>query len=231
MVHALVKKGVVVLSIIELNGKQERRIDLGKTTNLEYLVNRGYVPSPSKAPLEPTEPSGTTSIDSEGCETNAEKAPTISVHGPTEPLQSVPDDNPQLPLDLNTASKPALDRIKTLEQIRQIQVQTSRARGDLIDRDLVRRLLLQLLSIDNSQFMHMSDDLTGRIIAEIQIERIFGMLPSEQRATLGFDMTAINAQVNATIDLAINNVLIQKEKMISDFLNYVGSEAAVDDVA
>jgi len=79
--------------------------------------------------------------------------------------------------------------------------------------------------------MHMSDDLTGRIIAEIQIERIFGMLPSEQRATLGFDMTAINAQVNATIDLAINNVLIQKEKMISDFLNYVGSEAAVDDVA
>lgn len=91
---------------------------------------------------------------------------------------------------LEHISKESVDRIKTIEQIRKLRIETDESLNKLIPRDLVKKVFSQLYAIDINEFKTLGPAISQDIITimgvgdEKQIMKIEGMIDKHLRKVL-----------------------------------------------
>lgn len=104
-------------------------------------------------------------------------------------------------------SKQSADRVKTLAQIQQLQVKTEEMRKKLISRDLVKKVLSRLYTIDINEFRTLGPNLAPEIAAIAKID----------------DSETI-IRIEAIVEKEVYNILRHVKRLMDDFLKSVEAE-------
>ena len=109
--------------------------------------------------------------------------------------------------NLGALSKQSADRLKTIAQIKQIQINTEKLRNDLIPRVLVQRIISRLYTIDVNEFRTLGPNLAPEIAALASID----------------DSETI-IKIEAIVEKEVYNILRHVKRLMDDFLKSVGAE-------
>jgi hypothetical protein len=109
--------------------------------------------------------------------------------------------------NMEQLSKPELDRLKALEQVRALKQKTDQARLKLIDRDLVARCFSKIYAVDVNELRTLGANLAPGLAS------IFGA-----------DRPDLILQAEQTIEAEVFKVLEHVKRIISDFLKSIKAE-------
>lgn len=101
----------------------------------------------------------------------------------------------------NICTKNDLETQKTMAQIMQIQVRTARERGELIDRDLVKKVFAKLFTIDTGELKTFGSKVAPEIASILGVSSSDGIL-----------------KVKKCIDLKMNTILKHVQRVYTDSL-------------
>lgn len=113
---------------------------------------------------------------------------------------------------LENLSKESTDRLKTIEQIKDLRIKTEASRNKLIPRELVSRIFSKLYAIDINEFKTLGPAISQDIVPliggvdEKQIMAIGGMVDNHLRKVLQHIKRIVDDFLK-TLDLEIQNVL------------------------
>jgi hypothetical protein len=174
------------------NGSLTKRPDGKLDTN--NPVNSGYLQlRAEKTKPRPTPPPPDTKPD-EGVDTSP------VTHVSLEDLANIANIE-----SLEAFSKSSIDRLKTIEQVKQLQTKVMKERGLLIDRALVKKVFSQIYTIDVNEFRTLAPNAAPEI-----------------GAAVGVDDDATLLQIEEIINSGVFSILEHVKRIIDDFLNEVG---------
>lgn len=161
------------------------KLDVNNKTNKDYLSSKNEGKSP-------------------GNKTNKNKSikeSKVKNEQEKETNKTTPKDLDYSPDDLNTLSHTSVNKLKTIEQIRKIQVDTDEKRQVLIPRKEVQKLFSKLYMVDVNQWRTMGPSLSPEIASII-----------------GTDDNEIMLEISNLIDKEVFIILKQIKRIINDFL-------------
>ena len=176
-----------------LTKRPDGKLDTVNPVNGGYLQNRAAILA-EKTSSTPAGPPPPESVD------------TPAVDPPPETQISLADlDNIAGIGDLAALSKFSVDRLKTIEQVKQLQTKVQKERGLLIERELVIKFMSQLYTIDVNEFRTLAPNVTPEI-----------------GAAAGIDDDAVLLKIEETINTAVFSILEHVKRLTDDFLTEVG---------
>jgi len=181
---------------------QDNKIDPTHPTNAYYLEkakNRADYQRPKKRGPGRRPTTGKR-------KTNAEigAAVTAEIEKRANNLENV--DGVQIPLNLDGLSKTSTDRLKTIEQIRSLQLKNDQERRELISRDIIKQFIFRLYLVDTNELKTFGDRVAPAAAS------IFGV-----------DDEAKILELNQFVESEIYKTLNHIKRLMDDFLRFVGA--------
>ena len=140
-----------------------QKVDLTGDRSIQYMNLQRDKKAPPPTPVHNSAPQPTVTYADAG---EAEKKDTEL----TEKVVEAIGDGKQITIDVAALSKTSVDKLRQIENIRKVQVETAKKRGELIDRNVLRSFMAEMYSIDVNEFQTLGPNLAPEVAAMLGVD-------------------------------------------------------------